>query len=221
MRIHSAFKVKSSHFTGGEFLVRLEWLVGLFFTVIRRFPTRFECEYTWGRMPKEIHPTRKALRTVALCSAIVFMVLLLAWMLIPTMDVNKRQRANQATAYVAVKDLSAALGIFKQQHGGFPRKLEPVHDAFVDIFLANDGADRDSAERIWRHFEDHELGYTYEYIPSQEIVPSNGSLSAHFEIRADPVERGKTGFESFYVSDKSTIRWNTMRRAGQNDPGAE
>jgi len=173
-------------------------------------------------MPHKILPTRKALRTIALYSAIVIVVLLLAWVLIPTMDVDKRQRVNQVEACIAVKDLSTALAIFKQQHGGYPRRLEPVHDAFVDSFLANRKyLDRDADERTWRHFEDHDWGYIYEYVPSQEIVASNGSLSAHYEIRADPVERGKTGFSSFYVSDTRTIRWNAKRRAGPNDPEIE
>ena len=85
----------------------------------------------------KIRPTRKALRTIALYSAIVIVVLLLAWVLIPTMDVDRRQRMNQVSAYIAMKDLSAALAIFKQHHGGYPPKLEPLHDAYVDIFVAN------------------------------------------------------------------------------------
>ncbi len=170
-------------------------------------------------MLHKIRPTRKVLRTIGLCSAIVIVVLLLAWVLIPTMDMDRRQRMNQVSAYIAVKDLSAALAIFKQQHGGYPRKLEPLHDAYVDIFVANHTyADRDWAERSWRHCEDHDWGYIYEYVPSQEIVASNGSLSTHYEIRADPVERGKTGFSSFYVNDTRTIRSNAKRSAGPNDP---
>jgi len=190
-------------------------------SAIRPLPPRFEYEYTWGRMPHMTCPTRRGLRTAALWSGIVLVVFLLALPMF-TLDQDRRQRSNQVQAYTAVKDLSAALRIFKQQRGGYPRQLEPVHDAFVDTFIAkNADADRDWAQRSWRYFEDHELGYTYEYIPSQEMVGSNNSLSAHYEIRADPVEPGKTGFRSFYVSDTSTVRWTSKRSAGPNDPEVE
>jgi len=110
---------------------------------------------------------------------------------------------------------------FKLQRGGYPCQLEAVRDAFLDKVTANDEYyNRDIAELFWHHVvdEDHVFGYVYQYVPSQQLGKANDSVFAHYELRADPLERGKTGFKSFFVSDHIKIRWNDERSANANDP---
>ena len=88
----------------------------------------------------------------------------------------------------------------------------------MDVWVASRPDEgRDFAEIYWRDVQSHDRGYFYDYVPSHEPAVSNSSLSAHYEIRANPVVRGKTGFKSFYVSDTGTIRWSSERRAEPND----
>lgn len=169
-------------------------------------------------MQRVILPNRKVLRTVAQWSASIFVVLLLAWLGIPNIDRDQRQLRNQVSAYMDVQGLSAALTVFKRKHGGYPRQLEVLHETFLDVWVASRPDEgRDFAEIHWRTVQSRDLGYFYDYVPSHELAASNSSLSAHYEIRADPVVRGKTGFKSFYVSDTGTIRWSSERSAGPND----
>ena len=169
-------------------------------------------------MQRVMLPNRKLLRTVAQWSASILVVSLFAWLGIPNIDRDQRQRRNQVSAYLAVKGLSSALEAFKLKHGGYPQQLEALHETFVDVSIATRPDEgRDFAELHWRRVEGQDTAYRFNYVPSRELAASNSSLSAHYELRANPVERGKTGFESFYVSDAGTIRWSSKRSAGPND----
>jgi hypothetical protein len=155
--------------------------------------------------------------------AFVFLAIVLTCVLLPTIDIDwdKPQREHQKTAYLEVRRLATALDNFRLQQGRYPRQLEAVRDTFVDNMTANDEShDRGFAEQSWYHVVDkrHMFGYVYRYVPFQQIGMANDSLFAHYELHADPLERGKTGFKSFFVSDHNKIRWNDERSANAYDP---
>jgi hypothetical protein len=75
------------------------------------------------------------------------------------------------------------------------------------------------AELSWQYVvdENYRVGYVYDYEPSQGL-DFNSQLFKHYELHSDPVERGKSGFKSFYVGDNGSIRWNDERVATAIDP---
>jgi hypothetical protein len=152
---------------------------------------------------------------------IAVLVLLFTVAQISSIDWDIGQRRRQKTAFVRTRQLSAALEIFKRQNGGYPAHIQTLHDFFVDS--ANDGNhSREFAELSWQQVvdENHGGGYVYDYEPSQGLA-SNNQLFMHYELHSDPVERGKSGFKSFYVGDTGSIRWNDERIATASDPVPE
>jgi len=165
----------------------------------------------------QAHQERRV-RTLLLVIAVLVLLLTIAQ--ISSIDWDIGQRRRQKTAFLLTRQLSAALEIFKRQNGGYPAHIQTLHDFFVDSAIANDGNhSRDFAELSWQHVvdENHGIGYVYDYEPSQGLT-SNSRLFTHYELHSDPVERGKSGFKSFYVGDNGSIRWNDERMATASDP---
>lgn len=139
---------------------------------------------------------------------------------ISSIDWDIGQRRTQKTAFLLTRRMSAALEIFKRHNGGYPAHIQTLHDSFVDNAIANDeDHNREFAELSWQDVvdENHGFGYVYDYEPFQGPA-SNSQLFLHYELHSDPVERGKSGFRSFYVSDNGNIRWNDQRIATASDP---
>jgi hypothetical protein len=151
---------------------------------------------------------------------IAVVVLLFAIAQISSIDWDIGQRRRQKTAFLVTKRLAAALEIFKHQNGGYPAHIQTLHDVFVVSVTANDeNHSREFAELSWQYVvdENYRVGYVYDYEPSQGL-DSNSQLFMHYELHSDPVERGKSGFKSFYVGDNGSIRWNDERVATASDP---
>ena len=131
-----------------------------------------------------------------------------------SIDWDLGQRRKQKTAFLRMRHLAASLHSFKNRNGKFPSRIEDIHEDFVSTILAsNKSNDRDFAESTWHGIIDpgHTWGYVYEY-----AFLADGSQ--HYELRASPIERGRSGFRYFYVSDSSPIRWNDDHRASSIDP---
>jgi len=164
---------------------------------------------------------RRQVRTLLLTMG--SLVLLFSIAQISSIDWDIGQRRRQKTAFLLTRHLSAALKLFNRQKGGYPHHIQSLHDFFVDSATASDGNhSREFAELSWHHVvdEDHGFGYVYDYEPSQGLA-SNDHLFMHYELHSDPVERGNSGFKSFYVSDNGSIRWNDQRIATASDPEPE
>ena len=134
-------------------------------------------------------------------------------------DWDLGQRRRQETAFLEMRRLSVALNTFGSKKGGYPARLECLHDLSIETAIAEDEYhNRGFAESSWNHVIDNNHGgYIYDYQPSQP-TKSDTVLFTHYALQADPVVRGKTGFRSFYVNDKGVIRWNNERRANGTDP---
>ena len=159
----------------------------------------------------------RRVRTLLLVIAVLVLLFTIAQ--ISSIDWDIGQRRRQKTAFLLTGQISAALEIFKRQNGGYPAHIQTLHDFFVDSAIANDrNHSRDFAELSWQHVvdENHGIGYVYDYEPSQGLA-SNSQLFMHYELHSDPVERGKSGFKSFYVGDNGSIRWNDERMATASD----
>ena len=152
---------------------------------------------------------------------IALLVLLFTIAQISLRDWDLGQRYQQKTAFLLTRQLSAALEIFKRQNGGYPAHIQTLHDFFVDGVITNHlSHSREFAELSWQHVVDEDLGYVYDYEPSQALA-SDSQLFMRYELHSDPVERGKSGFKSFYVGDNGSIRWNDERSATANDPAPD
>jgi len=136
------------------------------------------------------------------------------------MDWDMGQRRGQKSAFLMMRRLSRALEAFRRTNGAYPARIAPLHDFFIEAAISEDQyEDRDYAEFQWRKVvdADHASGYLYEYRPSDPMA-SKPVLFTHYALHADPVERGRTGFRSFYVDDNGSIRWNGERQATATDP---
>jgi len=138
---------------------------------------------------------------------------------ISSIDWDIGQRRMQKTAFLRIRQMNAALDIFKRQNGGYPSQIQTLHDVFVESVVAKEGHhNREIAESWWQQVTDEKssYGYVFDYKPSAELA-SDRQLFLHYELHADPAQRGKTGFKSFYSSDDGMIRWNDNRRATATD----
>jgi hypothetical protein len=165
-------------------------------------------------------PKHRGRRIRILSLVFVVLVVLLGIAQISSIDWDIGQRRRQKTAFLLTRQLSVALEIFKRQNRGYPNRIQTLHNLFVENATANDEYhNREFAELSWQHIvdENHTFGYVYDYEPSQGLA-SDSQLFMHYELRADPVERGKSGFKSFYVGDNGSVRWNDERSATANDP---
>jgi len=146
-------------------------------------------------------------------------VVLLAIAQISSIDWDIGQRRRQKIAFLRIRELSAALNRFRGQHGGYPSQVQMLHDVFVESVTAKDEYhSSDFAESAWQQVIERSRSdaYVYDYAPLQEIA-FGSDLFLHYEVHADPAERGKTGFKSFYANDDGIIRWNDDRRATADD----
>jgi hypothetical protein len=136
-----------------------------------------------------------------------------------SIDWDMGQRGRQKIAYLEMRRLSGALEIVRTRKGAYPAHIESLRDSFIEVVISEDNYhDRGSAELSWNRIVDKNSpwGYVYDYEPSES--KSDALLFAHYKLHADPKERGKSGFRSFYVDDTGPIRWNDKRRATVTDP---
>jgi hypothetical protein len=131
-------------------------------------------------------------------------------------DWDKPQRGHQKIAYVEMRRLMAALERCKAREGGYPRSFASLQDDYVDVVKKEEYSDNDYAEFSWKVLTQSPY-YRYSYQPSGTSLVK-ASLALGYELRADPIIRGKTGFRSYYTSDRSDIRWNDIQSAGAADP---
>ena len=136
-----------------------------------------------------------------------------------SIDWDMRQRRRQKTAFLEMRRLSGALKRFKTRNGGYPAHVESLHDTFVEVTSGDNYHDPESAELSWNRVvnKTSPWGYVYDYEAS-EPTKAEAPLFTHYKLHADPMERGESGFRSFYVDDSGPIRWNDECRATALDP---
>jgi hypothetical protein len=128
-------------------------------------------------------------------------------------------------------NLDVALANYSRRCGGYPRSLEALlppasgtpedcdrSGAYLDAAKL-DGMGPEMTEwhhaafvRVTKGAEDH--GYRVTYTP----LGRSGTAASAYEIAADPVERDKSGFTSYWMSPQGGIHANLDGRASEADP---
>jgi hypothetical protein len=153
----------------------------------------------------------------SLVTAVVVLICGMGISQLLTIDWDLGQRRRQKTAFLRARTLRSALEEYKRKNGGYPKTLEQIQDEFVRNVATNG---TDFAESEWRGTVDASAvrvwGYEYKY---DAFRPAPEDLAfEHYELHVDPIRRGSTGFESFYISDGGAVRWNDQGVANASDP---
>lgn len=193
---------------------------------------------TYFKMPQECRAKRPLLVGGAAAGVCVFIA---ALSMTPPSDIHKRQHSSEASAVGTLRELSRALELYEAKCAGYPSALSAL--APPGTGRPPDCARMGSIEEAitpsasnpeWRKERAGELtrlllgrespgerfGYRFSYKPSEPVVSEQpgAPFYLHYQINADPLQRGKTGFRSFCVSDGGTIRLNWEAPAGPTDP---
>jgi hypothetical protein len=146
-------------------------------------------------------------------------------------DATRHQRTNQVMTLYLLDHLDVALANYSKRCGGYPRSLEallpPAPGGSEDCdrsgaYLDAGNRDGDNPEmtqwhheafvRVTKDAQDHGYRITY------RAPGSSGAVASGYEIAADPVEREKTGFESYWMSPQGGIHESSDGRASEADP---
>jgi len=150
---------------------------------------------------------------------VVTIILIIAAIAIPNF-MRSRIAANQASAVGSLRTLSTAeftyastyrkgysatLGYLGPPSSGAPS--DTTHAGIVDSVLSGTAGGGPTAMTSTKS------GYLFTYSPGTVI---NGEILS-YTINADPVNRGTTGTNSYYVDQSGVIRQNTTTQAGAAD----
>jgi hypothetical protein len=145
-------------------------------------------------------------------------------------DFHRQQRSNGVEAIQTLRMLHAALALYEKECGGFPDTLEVLASPPPEV--APDCNRHDSVRRAATVGHDHDLepvlapgtrmGYRFVYRPATVDSETTAPRSYRgYEVNADPVARGETGFASFWMSQDGRIHENFRAPAGPSDPVRE
>jgi hypothetical protein len=112
--------------------------------------------------------------------------------------------ANESSAVGSLKSLAYAANHYEQTHpeGGFPTSLKA---------LATEPSNPESRWTVDPILgSGQKSGYQFTLSPGNR---EGGGQIKHYEIRADPVEQGKTGVRHFYIDETGIIRYELNRPA--------
>jgi hypothetical protein len=147
-------------------------------------------------------------------------------------DTTRAQRINHVMTLGLFDRLHDALDTYAHRCGGYPAALhsllDPPSGARPDC--RRSGIYRESCRRFdsdeglasWHHEAfarviatgaDH--GYQVRYQPSHQDA---AGLFDDYQLTADPLERDKTGFDSYWMSSAGNIRWSWEQPASAQDP---
>jgi len=136
------------------------------------------------------------------------------------LDSHRRQHSNTASALATLRTLREALHSYKEQCGGFPEALDraaPSVSAEEPDCTVAVGGRIHTLLQIARSGQSH--GYAFDYRPRHRAFSNDNRplLYEGYEVRADPVTRGETGFASFWLSEDGRIHENWSAPAGPSD----
>lgn len=149
-------------------------------------------------------------------------------------DLARRQRVNQVYAIVALRGSSRALVTYREACGGFPESLVALQ-AWLSGEEAGCTVTADDPtsgvrwihpdtmvvlQRLTRWNELHGYRFVYEALDPM-AAPDGRRLYERYRMTADPLERGETGFASFWVGPEAKIHQNWDGPAGPSDPVVE
>lgn len=150
---------------------------------------------------------------------VVAIILVLAAIAIPNF-LRSRVAANQASAVGSLRTLNTAEFTYASTYGnGFSETLgylgppasgsstDTTHAGIVDSVLSGTASGGASALTATKS------GYRFTYSPGALI---NGQVSS-YTITADPIDRGTTGTNSYFVDQTGVIRQNSTTQASAAD----
>jgi type IV pilus assembly protein PilA len=150
---------------------------------------------------------------------VVAIILIIAAIAIPNF-MRSRVAANQASAVGSVRALNTAEFTYASTYGqGYSATLgylgppasgqatDTTHAGIVDSVLSGTASGGSTAMTSTKS------GYLFTYSPG---APVNGQILS-YTINADPVNRGTTGTNSYFVDQSGVIRQNTTTQASVAD----
>jgi type IV pilus assembly protein PilA len=150
---------------------------------------------------------------------VVAIILIIAAIAIPNF-MRSRVAANQASAVGSLRTLNTAEFTYASTYGkGYSATLgylgpppsgassDITHAGIVDSVLSGTGSGGSAAMTSTKS------GYLFTYSPGTVI---NGQILS-YTINADPINRGTTGTNSYFVDQSGVIRQNTTTQAGAAD----
>ena len=150
---------------------------------------------------------------------VVAIILIIAAIAIPNF-LRSRVAANQASAVESLRTLSTGEFTYSSTYSrGYTATLgylgpppsgsadDVTHAAIVDNVLSGTAAGGASA------MTSNKNGYKFTYSPG---VAVNGQVLS-FTINADPVTRGTTGLNSYFVDQTGVVRQNATTQASATD----
>jgi prepilin-type N-terminal cleavage/methylation domain-containing protein len=150
---------------------------------------------------------------------VVAIILIIAAIAIPNF-LRSRTAANQASAVESLRTLCTAEYTYSSTYDkGYTPTMgylgpppsgsagDTTHAAIVDNVLSGTAAGGASAMTSTKN------GYLFTYSPGIAI---NGQISS-FTVNADPVTRGTTGLNSYFVDQTGVVRQNATTQAGAAD----
>ena len=150
---------------------------------------------------------------------VVAIILIIAAIAIPNF-LRSRVAANQASAVESLRTLSTAEFTYSSTYNrGYTATLgylgpppsgsadDITHAAIVDDVLSGTSASGATAMTSTKN------GYQFTYSPGTAV---NGQVLS-FTINADPVTRGTTGLNSYFIDQTGVVRQNATTQAGAAD----
>lgn len=150
---------------------------------------------------------------------VVAIILIIAAIAIPNF-LRSRVAANQASAVESLRALSTAEFTYSSTYNaGYTATLgylgppssgsleDASHAAIIDKVLSGTAAGGATAMTSTKS------GYLFTYSPGAAV---NGRIVS-FTINADPITRGNTGLNSYFVDQTGVVRQNSTARAGAAD----
>ena len=146
-------------------------------------------------------------------------------------DATRRQRIGHVMTMVLFREARTALEAYRVRCGGYPASLEAISDppAGAAVSCARSGdyarsieAPNQNAETgTWRLEQFDQLvstgvhrGYRIKY---EAVGPNGDGVFQSYRLSADPLERDKTGFFSFLLTNDGRVHANFSGPATESD----
>lgn len=142
----------------------------------------------------------------ALALFVVMPILIIVAVAYPNM-VRVRSAANESATVRNMRVLNSALSIYQRRYGHYPIALEQLT---TTVPGATDSTHAGIVVQMATR--PRQRGYDLNYQASRS---SDTADLDHYELRADPIEPGKTGVHYFFTDESGVIRWDE-HTAGPN-----
>ena len=183
----------------------------------------------------------KVARIVIAFFITIIVVLVIAAINIPNLDVHRNQIANEIVAMYTIKDIQLLLEQYKTHCGGYPESLQSLNGSLtlektnciqsnlLEIMLPDNPQDEYDSNKHFREVYQTDLfdpkgthyfcGYMFRYSAKSPLIKEAKlkRLYGQFEIIAVPSIPERTGFDSFYISEEGKIHHSRNTNVGQTD----